>query len=89
MKNKQEGLADVAVTYTNLAHLYYDWLDESEEKVDKCLQNALNILNSDKINKNSYYAYVLSKCAPSFDYFGYFKIAKDFNERSKQIYERS
>ena len=39
--------------------------------------------------RDGYYAFVCEKCAPTFDYYGYFLIADDLNERAKAIYERA
>ena len=87
MENAENGKPDAAISYVNLAHLY-----EQAEKADKitdCLFKAYGLLNDDKNVKNGYFAYVLNKCAPSFKYFGYDKIAIDFEKEAKEIYERS
>ncbi len=78
---------DSAVTYVNMAHLYEVWLDDSEQKIAECLQKAEEILQSPRMEQNAYYAFVCSKCAPSFDYFGFFVTAKILTERAKRIYE--
>ena len=82
-----EQQPDSAVTYVNMAHLYEVWLEDSEQSVAQCLQKAEDILNSNVTEQNAYYAFVCSKCAPSFDYFGYFVTAQQLRERAKQIYE--
>ncbi len=82
-----EGQPDRAVTYVNMAHLYEVWLDDSEQKIAECLQKAEDILNHPYMEQNAYYAFVCSKCAPSFDYFGFFVTAQELQERAKRIYE--
>ena len=89
MKKVEGGLADCAVTYVNLAHLFEKSMDDSEEAINTSLEKAQRILDGDEIERNSYYAFVCSKCAPSFDYFGFFYYANELKERSKRIYERA
>ena len=84
---KVEGLLDCAVSYVNLAHLFEKSEGLESEKIEKCLANAENVLNDSRIERNPYYAFVCEKCAPSFDYFGFFFFANELNERSKKIYE--
>lgn len=87
LKYTDNDLTDGAITYVNMAHLYHQ--QNLQKKVVDCLFSAYELLNDEKIVKNGYYAYVLSKCAPSFRNFGYEKIADDFEKLSKDIYERS
>lgn len=89
MSQAKGGLADLAVTYVNMAHLYDTWFENSEEKSVECLNEAEAILNKPEIIRDSYYAYVCSKCAPSFDYFGFFIFAAELRERSEKIYAGS
>ena len=87
MEKAENGKPDLAITYVNLAHLYER--TEKPEKITDCLFNAYGLLNDEENVKNGYFAYVLDKCAPSFKYFGYDKIANDMKKESKEIYERS
>ena len=87
MEKAENGKPDLAITYVNLAHLYEKTGDT--KKITDCLFKAYNLLSDEENVKNGYYAYVLDKCAPSFKYFGYDKIAGDFEKESKEIYERS
>lgn len=87
LKNAEDRLPDRAITYVNLAHLYET--RGNAERITDCLFAAFDLLNSEKNEKNGYFAYVLSKCAPSFLHFGYKKIYNDMTALSKEIYERS
>ena len=87
-KNAENGLPDCAISYVNLAHLYYE-AGENKDKIDDCMFNAYNLLNDEKVAQNGYLAYVLEKCAPSFGFFGFSLIEKEFNAKSKELYERS
>ncbi len=78
---------DSAVTYVNMAHLYEVWFPDAEKAVNECLEQAEQVLYHPHIKQDSYYAFVCSKCAPSYDYFGFFVTAKELRERAKRIYE--
>ena len=87
MEKIKSGKPDLAITYVNLAHFYAETGDT--KKITDCLFKAYDLLNDEENVKNGYFAYVLDKCAPSFNYFGYAKIAGDFFKEAKEIYERS
>ncbi len=87
MEKVENGKPDLAVTYVNLAHLFEK--TGEREKVTDSLFTAYDLLNDDTIEKNGYYAFVCSKCAPSYEYFGFGVVAKDLTERAKEIYERA
>lgn len=80
---------DKAITYVNLAHLYENNLSDPKQKITNCLFSAYNILSSEKIIDDGYTAFVFTKCAPSFGYFGYNKIEKELKDKSEIIYERN
>ncbi len=86
MEKINNGQADLAITYVNMAHLY-EVLDK--KKVLDCLFTAYELLNTESLVKNGYYAYVCEKCAPSFEYFGYQLIADELRKLSGEIYERA
>ncbi len=86
---KVEGLLDCAVSYVNLAHLFEKCEGLETEKIEECLTKAEELLNDKRIERNPYYAFVSEKCAPSFDYFGFFFFANELYERSRKIYERT
>lgn len=88
LKNTPEGENDIAVTYVNMAHMYDDWTGD-ESKIEQCLDLAYSALSSNKLTQNGYHAYVCSKCAPSFGYFGYFLIDEELRKKSEELYERN
>ncbi len=87
LKFTDRELVDGAITFVNMAHLY-NALGNKQKTID-CLFSAFDFLNNEQNENNGYYAYVLSKCAPSFRQFGYDKIADDFEKLSRGIYERT
>ena len=89
MEQSENGIPDLAVTYVNLAHLYDVWFDDSESFTVACMEQVQQLLNSTQVLRDSYYAFVCTKCAPSCDYFGYFVFAQELRERAKEIYART
>lgn len=81
------GENEIAITYVNLAHLYE--AAGEKEKIKDSLINAKKYINSPKIIRNGYHAYVCSKCAPSFGYFGDAEFCAELEKRAKELYERS
>ncbi len=87
--SSKEGKLDGAITYVNMAHLYEDWERKTHEDISLCLDNAYGLLSSPTIDRNGYCAFVMSKCAPSFRYFGRESIASELEKISEELYERA
>lgn len=83
------SLPDCAISYVNLAHLWEKKEGGESLKIEECMKKAEELLTNEEIKTDAYFAFVLSKCAPSFDYFGYFLFAKKISELSREIYERA
>ncbi len=86
LKHK-DGELDGAITYVNLAHLYEKW--DKNDKIAHCLNKAKDLLSTTSLAHNGYYAFVISKCAPSFEYFGMQEYAKELEKMAEDIYERA
>ena len=78
---------EIAVSYVNLAQLYYS-IGESE-KVDAVLEKGWENLMSPALPHDGNYAFICSKCAPAYRDFGQNKRAETLFARSKEIYERN
>ena len=76
---------DSAVTWCNLAEMYGK-RDLEDERVGDCLEMAWDLLNAPGLPRDGYHAFTISKCAPTFDYYGYFVYAKELRERAEKIY---
>lgn len=76
---------EIAVSYVNLAHLIHDWKGD-KKAVDDYLALAWDYINSDKQPHDANYAFILSKCAPSYRFFGKELEADALEEVSKEIY---
>ena len=82
---------EAAITYLNLADLYYAKLgaERSDNDVFKYLDMAESVFDDESVPRDGYYAYVCTKSAPTFKYYGWFITAQNLTERAKAIYERS
>ena len=79
---------ELAVTWCNLAELY-DRQDPEDPRIGDCMEKAWDCLNAPSLPRDGYHAFTISKCAPSFDYFGYFLYSRELKERAEEIYARS
>ncbi len=91
MKQVQHGELEWAITLLNIANLK-EWqlgLENAQDEISSCLEKAEELLNTPDVPRNGYYAFVCEKCAPTFDYYGYFMVSEDLKSRAKEIYERT
>ena len=70
-----------------LAHLTFDRDDNAYDEVEALLDEAWEYINSTRQIRDGNYAYVLRKCAPSFDYFQRPIEAQALREVAQEIYE--
>ena len=75
-------------SWCNLAELF-DAQDPEDPRIDGCLEKAWENLNAPELPHDGYHAFTISKCAPTFDRFGYFLYAGELKKRAEAIYERS
>lgn len=92
LRNKG-GFCEVAVSYVNLAHLVYDEAqskgEECDDEIEALLDKAYKHLDDASLTHDGNYAFVCSKCAPAFGFFGYFMQKEELENRAKQIYENN
>lgn len=79
-------MGEIAVTHVNLAHLYYD-ADNFDERVYEHMERAWELLSSKENELDGNFAFLCSKCYPSFAYFGYFDYEKRLKALVEKIYE--
>ena len=91
MGKVEHGALEQAITYLNLANAVEleHGLEKGEKKIEQYLEKAAALLDDPTLPRDGYYAFVCEKCAPTFDYYGWFLIADDLKERAKTIYERA
>ena len=91
MKGQKNGLLDCAISYLNMADAKEKelGLEDAESEITALLEKAMEALDSDKNERDGYYAFVCDKCASSFGYYGYFVYENELKERARAIYERA
>ncbi len=87
MEQVAGGQPECAITYINLAHMYED--SGQPAKIADCMAKAYDLLCSDSIPHDGYYAFVLEKCAPSFGYFGDADRCEQMKKEAEAIYARA
>ena len=84
------GRTGVAVTSVNLADFYAAGNDpERDEKINAALERAWAALDAPDTPRDGDYAFVASKCAPAFSYYGWFFAAAELERRMREIHERN
>ncbi len=86
LKGQNDHIGEMAVTNVNLAHIYYD-ADPCDERIYEHMDKAWELLSSKEIVHDGNFAFIASKCYPSFGFFGYFEYEKTLKELSEKIYE--
>ncbi len=83
-----EGAHDgeIAVSYINLAHLTFDRDHTAYAETEALIDKAWEYINSERQPHDANYAFILSKCAPSFRYFKRTAEAEVCEEISREIY---
>ena len=85
-----EGRTGVAVTLVNLADFYAAGNDpDKDERINAALERAWAALDAPDTPRDGEYAFVASKCAPAFSYYGWFFAAAELEKRIKEIHERN
>ncbi len=86
-----DGVLEQGITCLNMADAYAGKLgmEQAEGRIFDLLDRALELLDTPSVPRDGYYAFVCEKCAPTFDYYGYFAAAEDLRERARTIYERA
>ena len=90
MKKIDGSELDEAISYLNLADVYYAMYknDESEDytKYENIIQNhvetAWELLNKENLVRDEYYRFVCEKFYPSFSFYSYFVYANELKSRS-------
>ncbi len=91
MASASHGALEQAITYLNMANAAEEekGLLDASETIDACLETAQRLLDVPDVPHDGYYAFVCEKCAPTFEYYGWFQAANDLNARARTWYERA
>lgn len=76
---------EIAVTLVNLAHMYYK-KDPCDERIYSSIEEAWEHLTAPENVPNGDLAFLISKCYPSFEFFGYFDMAVKLKNYMEKIY---
>lgn len=89
MLKDENGAAEAAITYLNLANLAEaeKGLEEGEEEIGDYLDRAEELLDAHPA-RDGYYAFVCEKCASVFDYYGRFVYVQELERRQAACSER-
>ncbi len=81
------GSLEQAITCLNMADALEKQLgpERAQEKIDPLLEKAERLLEDPEPVRDGYYAWVCDKCAPVFDYYGWFAAAAALREHAGQI----
>ena len=87
---KQEGKhdGDIAISFISLAQLVFSKDTSLNAQIEGYLDLAWEYLNSPRQNRDWSYAFILTKCAPSFRFFKREDEAKALEEVAKEIYSK-
>ncbi len=85
------GQLEQAITCLNKADALYKMRgpEESEREIRDLLDQAADLLSESHGAEEGYYAFVCEKCAPAFEYYGYFLDAENLKRRAEEIYARA
>lgn len=92
MLKSKDGELDAAISYLNLADLYYKKykLDPSDDygkygdEIEKNCLLAWKLLNKKDTERDAYYRFVCEKCGPSFGFYGYFLYENELIKRASE-----
>ena len=88
MGETENGELEQAITCLNIANLIEarDGMEAGEESIYELMERAAALLDTPDVPRNGYYAFVCEKCAPTFDYYGWFAEAASLREEAERIY---
>ena len=78
---------EIAVSYVNLAQLYYG--AGINEKIPSALESGWEYLSSENNPHDGNFAFICSKCAPAYRDFGQIQRPDILFNTAKEIYERA
>lgn len=91
MKKQEYGELEQAITWLNMADAAEAAMgpEAAEDTVEEYLETAENLLNTESLPRNGYYAFVCEKCAPVFGHYGWFMTEAELKRRAEEINDRA
>ena len=90
MAKQEYGELEQAITWLNMAdaaEAEYG-AEEGAAYAEEYLDRAAELLDTESLPRNGYYAFVCEKCAPVFGHYGYFAEEAELKRRAEEIHER-
>ena len=89
MEKQPGGEPEQAITWLNMADALEAELgpEGAAEYTDGYLDRAAELLDTESIPRDGYYAFVCEKCAPVFGHYGYFALEAELKRRAQEIHE--
>jgi tetratricopeptide (TPR) repeat protein len=85
LRLKDDCRGEIAISLINVAHIYYDQ-DPADERIYDIMDSAWELLTSEKNVHDGDFAFLCSKCYPSFGFFGYFQREAELRALTEKIY---
>ena len=84
MEKQPQGELEQAITWLNMADALEARLgpETAEAETEACLSKAEELLNTESLPRNGYYAFVCGKCAPVFGRYGWFITEAELKRRA-------
>lgn len=88
MGEVDNGELEQAITCLNIANVIEarDGMEAGEARIYELMERAAALLGTPGVPRDGYYAFVCEKCAPTFDYYGWFAEAAALKEEAERIY---
>lgn len=86
MSQVKGGEAEMAITFCNMADLRSA---QGSDDIHEYIEKAFELLSTDTLTHDGYYAFVCEKCAPTFAHYGYPYCERELLKRARKIYERT
>ena len=88
MAKAPNGALEQAITCLNRANLVEarDGMEAGEGAIFALAERASDLLHTPGVPRDGYYAFVCEKCAPTFDYYGFFAEAEELRKEAERIY---
>ena len=88
MAKAPNGELEQAITCLNRANLVEarDGMEAGEGPIFDLMEQASGLLHKPGLPHDGYYAFVCEKCAPTFDYYGFFAEAEELRGEAERIY---
>ncbi len=89
MSRQPDGELEQAITWLNMADALEAELgpEAAADSIPEYIGNAADLLRTERLPRDGYYAFVCEKCAPVFGHHGFFLEEAEFRRRAKEINE--